>query len=74
MAAGNANVRELERIIGKYGGKIVSMRAASKHYLVRIRTSEGVTFRVSLSKAPMPAGHVEFWLRQRFRRAKKGGA
>lgn len=67
----NPNLRELRRAVRELGGEIVGSRAAAKHYLVTIRTADRHTIHVTLSKSPMRNGHVRFWIRKKFERAKR---
>ena len=67
----NSNLRDLRRAVRELGGKTLGTKTGAKHYLVSIETPDGRIIRVSLSKAPMRDGHVRFWLRQKFKRAKQ---
>jgi hypothetical protein len=69
----NPNYRALQQAVRELGGTILSSRTAGKHFLVSVRTPQGRTIRVTLSKAPMRDGYVRFWIRQKFQRSKQKG-
>ena len=65
----NKNFTEFKRLVEKAGGEVTGYRVGTKHFLVYARTAKGKPFNITLSKAPMPAGYVEFYTRQRIRAA-----
>jgi hypothetical protein len=69
----NPNMKALRAAVRELGGKTIGSKTGAKHYLVSIETPDGKIIRVALSKSPMRDGHVRFWIRQKFQRAKQKG-
>jgi len=69
--ARNPNLRELIRVVKELGGEITGTKNSAKHLLVDLKTARGKTIRMTLSKSPMRAGHVEFWIRAKFQKANR---
>ena len=67
----NSNYLHLRRIAKELGVKVTGYRSAGKHFLVYLTTRSGKEITMTLSKAPMREGHVEFWVKREVRRAER---
>ena len=65
----NVNLIELQRLVTRMGGRITCRRTGGKHFVVYLETAKGNKTKLTLSKGPMRAGSVSFYLKRAFREA-----
>lgn len=65
----NPNLKELERLLDRRGCRITCRRTTTKHLVVYFETAKGNKARITLSKGPMKAGYVSFYLTRTIREA-----
>lgn len=64
----NPNYGRAVQTVEELGGAVTGFRLGHKHMLVYITTPGGHNIRYALSKAALPNGEVEFFIRRAVRR------